>query len=62
VKRVDLIRKLEKAGCELIRHGANHDWYKNLKTGISQPVPRHREVNEKLAASILKILGQQVQF
>jgi len=54
VKRVDLIRKLEKAGCELIRHGGNHDWYRNRKTGLAQPVPRHREVNEKLAVSILK--------
>ena len=25
LKRVDLVRKLEASGCELIRHGGNHD-------------------------------------
>ena len=56
MKRADLIRKLEKAGCALIRNGGSHDWYRNLKTGVSQPVPRHREVKEVLAAQILKKL------
>jgi len=42
MKRTDLIRKLEEAGCQLVRHGGNHDWYRNPKTGTSQPVPRHR--------------------
>lgn len=49
MKRTDLIRKLEEAGCELVRHGGNHDWYRDPKTGTSQPVPRHREINEFLA-------------
>jgi len=31
MKRIDLIRKLEHAGCSLIRHGGRHDWYHNLK-------------------------------
>lgn len=57
MKRSDLIRKLEKAGCELIRHGGNHDWYHDPKSGASQPVPRHREVKETLAKHILKKLG-----
>jgi len=39
MKEADLIRKLEEAGCEFVRHGANHDWYRNPKTGTSQPVP-----------------------
>jgi mRNA interferase HicA len=39
MKRTDLIRKLEEAGCEFVRHGGNHDWYRNPKTGTSQPVP-----------------------
>lgn len=56
MKRVELIRKLEEAGCLLIRHGGNHDWYRNPHTGISQPVPRHREINEHLAQHILKKL------
>jgi predicted RNA binding protein YcfA (HicA-like mRNA interferase family) len=57
MKRTDLVRRLEQAGCELIRHGGNHDWYSNPKTGVSQPVPRHREVSELLAKHILKKLA-----
>ena len=50
------IRKLEEEGCLLIRHGGRHDWYQNPKTGVSQPVPRHREIKEFLAKYILKKL------
>ncbi len=56
MKRTDLIRNLEEAGCVLIRHGGKHDWYRNPKTGVSQPVPRHREIKEFLAKHILKKL------
>ncbi|NOY50296.1 MAG: type II toxin-antitoxin system HicA family toxin [Chlorobi bacterium] len=56
MKRRDLIKKPEDAGCVLIRHGANHDWCRNKKTKISQPVPRHREINENLAKHILRKL------
>jgi len=57
MKRTDLIRKLEASGCLLIRHGGKHDWYRNPKSGMSQPVPRHTEVNEVLAKHILKKLA-----
>lgn len=57
MKRVDLIKKIERLGCVLIRHGAKHDWYQNPETKISQPVPRHREIIESLAKYILKKLG-----
>ena len=56
MKRNDLVRKLEQSGCVFIRHGGKHDWYQNPNTGISQPVPRHREINETLAKHILKKL------
>jgi mRNA interferase HicA len=49
VKRVALIKTIESLGCVLIRHGAKHDWYRNLATGISQPIPRHREIKDRLA-------------
>ena len=49
MKRLDLVRKIEELGSELIRHGGKHDWYRNPKTGISQAVPRHKEINEHLA-------------
>jgi mRNA interferase HicA len=57
MKRVDLIRAIEQIGCRLIRHGRKHDWYRNPLTGISQPVPRHREVQEHLARHIIRMLS-----
>jgi predicted RNA binding protein YcfA (HicA-like mRNA interferase family) len=56
MKRNDLIRQIEKSGCIFIRHGGCHDWYQNPETGICQPVPRHREIKEFLAKSIIKKL------
>lgn len=56
MKRRDLVAELEKAGCQLLRHGSCHDIYHNPETGRSQPVPRHREINEILAKKILKDL------
>ena len=56
MKRVDLVRKIEELGCELVRHGGKHDWYHNPRTQVHQAVPRHREVNERLARRILKML------
>jgi mRNA interferase HicA len=57
MKRVDLIKAIEAMGCELARHGAKHDWYRNRETGVSQPVPRHREIKEWLARRIIRMLG-----
>jgi mRNA interferase HicA len=59
VNRVDLVRKLEEMGCELVRHGAKHDWYRNTRTKLSQAVPRHREINENLARKIIKTLSDE---
>jgi mRNA interferase HicA len=53
VKRTDLIRRILAFGCVLVRHGAKHDWYRNPVTGVSQAVPRHREINERLAKQII---------
>jgi mRNA interferase HicA len=57
VKRADLIRKLTELGCELIRHGGYHDWYQNKETKACQPIPRHSEIKENLAKSIIKKLS-----
>lgn len=57
MKRFDLIRAIEELGCELVRHGAKHDWYRNPDTGMSQPVPRHREIKEFLAKRIIRLLS-----
>ncbi len=59
MKRLDLISQLEAEGCKLLRHGGRHDIYHNPKTGKSQPVPRHREINEILARKILRDLMRE---
>ena len=56
MKRIDLIKRLEKEGCVLLRHGKRHDWYYNAATHVSQPIPRHTEVKETLAHHILKMM------
>jgi mRNA interferase HicA len=57
MKLRDLLQQLEQMGCEFIRHGGNHDWYYNPRTKVAQPVPRHREINERLAKHIIKMLS-----
>ena len=59
MKRLDLIRAIEASGCVLVRHGGRHDWYRNPVTGVSQPVPRHREVKEPLARRIIRMLTEE---
>ena len=56
MKRRDLIKKLEAAGYKGDRDNGNHTVYE--KEG-SRPVqvPRHREINENTAKSILKVAG-----
>jgi predicted RNA binding protein YcfA (HicA-like mRNA interferase family) len=52
MKRTDLIRHLEKQGCQFLREGSNHTVYVNRQTRKSSAVPRHREVNDFLARKI----------
>lgn len=56
MKLRNLIRHLENHGCELLREGGNHSVYVNRKTRKSTAVPRHREINDFLAAKICKDL------
>lgn len=58
MKRRDLIRQIEEQGAVLIRHGGRHDWYQNTETKACQPVPRHNEINEFLARSIIRKLAK----
>jgi predicted RNA binding protein YcfA (HicA-like mRNA interferase family) len=60
MKRRDLLKELEDMGCVLIRHGGKHDWYQNPKTKVSQPVPRHRELNNNLVKHIKKMLRDDI--
>jgi predicted RNA binding protein YcfA (HicA-like mRNA interferase family) len=57
MKRIDLIKRLSKMGCVLLRHGGKHDIYHNPKPGNSEPIPRHREINEVLARRIISRLS-----
>jgi predicted RNA binding protein YcfA (HicA-like mRNA interferase family) len=56
MKHRDLIKTLTESGCALLRNGAKHDIYHNPTTGKSQPVPRHKEINELLAKKIIRDL------
>ena len=55
MKQRALIKKLEKAGFEFERHGGDHDVYRRGQD--REEIPRHREINEKLAKAILKKWG-----
>lgn len=52
IKQKDLIKKLESMGFQFERHGGNHDIYRRGQD--IEKIPRHREINEKLAKAILK--------
>lgn len=52
MKRRDLVKLLEKNGWYYMRDGGRHDIYTNGK--FSEPIPRHREINELLAKSIIR--------
>ncbi|GAB3641565.1 type II toxin-antitoxin system HicA family toxin [Spirosoma arcticum] len=56
MKRLDLIRHLEKQGCELLREGGSHTMYVNRATQRSSAVPCHWEVNDFLARKICRDL------
>lgn len=52
MKRRQLIKQLEKIGFRFERHGSNHDVYR--RGNDIEQIPRHQEINEKLALAILK--------
>ena len=56
MRRNDLIRHLNRNGCELLREGGNHSIFVNRETRSSTAVPRHREINDFLARKICRDL------
>ncbi len=56
MKRTDLIRHLERQGCELLREGKEHTVYVNRAAHKSSSVPRHREINDFLCRKICQDL------
>jgi mRNA interferase HicA len=55
MKRRDLEQMLRRNGWELVRHGGNHDIWK--KGDREESIPRHREIKESTAKTIIKRLG-----
>ena len=52
MKQRDLVRKLEDAGFVFERHGSSHDVY--ARGEEKEEVPRHKEIDERLAKAIIK--------
>jgi predicted RNA binding protein YcfA (HicA-like mRNA interferase family) len=57
MKRLLLIKTITNSGAVLVRHGSRHDIYSNPKTGAIDQVPRHADIKENLAKSIIKNLS-----
>ncbi|KPA09222.1 YcfA-like protein [Candidatus Magnetomorum sp. HK-1] len=56
MKRKKLETILKKKGWRFLRHGGKHDIWTN---GNSQePIPRHPDINEKLAKSIIRKISK----
>ena len=56
MKRGDLLRYLERCGCKLEREGSRHSIYQNPAKGKKTSVPRHTEIDNRLARKICKQL------
>ena len=56
MKRRDLVRHLERHGCEFVREGGNHTVYANRAARKCSTVPRHREIIDFTARKICKDL------
>ncbi len=57
MKRKDLLKIIESKDCVFVRHGGNHDWYRNPQVNKSQAIPRHKEIEDGLAKRIIKRLS-----
>jgi mRNA interferase HicA len=57
MNRARLIAHLTKHSCFLLREGAKHSVFRNLKSGVQVSVPRHRNILETTAYQICKQLG-----
>ncbi len=55
MKRRDLIKLFEENGWYFLRDGHDHDVYTNGHQ--IETIPRHREINEKLAKHLIKKRG-----
>ena len=56
MKRRDLLRHLERHGCEFLREGGRHTVYVNRTARKASTIPRHNDINQDLARKICKDL------
>ena len=54
MKRKELERRLRELGWKFLRHGGKHDVWASADGSFTEYVPRHAEINERLARIILK--------
>jgi len=59
MKRKKLLEALNDVGAIFIRHGGSHDIYENPRTHEFTQVPRHSDINEYTALTILKKMSQK---
>jgi len=57
LKRHELIGYLKNQGCRLDREGGHHTIYANPANGAKAPVPRHAEIDNRLARKICQQLA-----
>ncbi|MEM9187364.1 MAG: type II toxin-antitoxin system HicA family toxin [Planctomycetota bacterium] len=57
MKRSTLLRHLRKHGCYLKREGRSHSLWTNPATGAVEAVPRHTEIQDRLAIKICRGFG-----
>jgi hypothetical protein len=57
MKRGALLKVLKRNGCVYIKHGKKHDLYLPPRNGKTDQVPRHSDIAEDLAKSIIKNLA-----
>lgn len=55
MKKRDLEKKFKQAGWFFLRSGADHDIWTNGED--IEAIPRHREINERLAKAIIRKRG-----
>ena len=57
MKRTLLIQILNQMGVIFVRHGKKHDVYRQPATKVETTVPRHADIKEFTAKSIIKTLS-----
>jgi len=57
MKYSEVERKLKKAGCYFVSHGANHDWWYSPITNRRFQIPRHKSAEAK--GKTLKSISEQ---